>query len=147
MSFFLQKFPLSVFEYSSDFCVLDFMSFAWSYLLSYWQIWAAERKWFSFITTKSWSKCAQLSNYIKCTLLMWSSHIRPKCGTIIVNVCVFFHANCLLDYFSAFVLEHSVTSQLPFSRFTSLLSDLNCSQSEIKFVANIKRPIIKAVLD
>ena len=38
---------------------------------------------------------------------------------IIVNVLVFFYANFLLDRFCAFVLEHFLTSEVTFSRFTS----------------------------
>ena len=38
-----------------------------------------------------------------------------------------------------FFLEHSLTSQVTFSRFrSSFLSDLYCSHSEVKLVANIK---------
>ena len=41
--------------------------------------------------------------------------------------------------FFAFLLEHSLTSQVTFSRFHfSFLSDLDCSHSEVKRVAKIK---------
>ena len=63
---------------------------------------------------------------------------RTKFVAIIVSV-LLFYANFLLDGFCAFLLEHSLTSQVTFSRFrSSFLSDLYCSHSEIKLVANIK---------
>ena len=44
-----------------------------------------------------------------------------------------FYANFLPDCFCAFLLEHSLTSQVTFSRFRSaFLSDLYCSHSEVK---------------
>ena len=50
-----------------------------------------------------------------------------------------FYANFLLDYFSAFILENFLTSQVIFSRFrSSVLSDLYFTHSEVKLVANIK---------
>ena len=44
-----------------------------------------------------------------------------------------------LGRFCAFLLEHSLTSQVTFSRFrSSFLSDLYCSHSEVKLAAKIK---------
>ena len=52
---------------------------------------------------------------------------------------VFFNANFLLDRLCAFLLEHSLTSQVTFSRFrSSFSSDLDCSHFEVKLVADIK---------
>ena len=63
---------------------------------------------------------------------------RTKFVTIIVNVLVFY-AFFLPDRFCAFLLKHSLTSQVTFSRFRSLfLSGLYCSHSEVKIVAEIK---------
>ena len=50
-----------------------------------------------------------------------------------------FFENVLLDRFCSFVLEHSLTFQVTFSRFrSSFLNDLYCSYSEVKLVAKIK---------
>ena len=63
---------------------------------------------------------------------------QTKFGAIIVNVLVFFDAKFSLDCFCAVLLEHSLTSQVTFSRYrSSFLSDLYCSRSELK-LAEIK---------
>ena len=55
-----------------------------------------------------------------------------------MNVLVFF-MQIFASRFCAFLLEHSLTSLVTFSRFSSsFLSDLCCSHSEIKLVAKIK---------
>ena len=51
----------------------------------------------------------------------------------------FFYAIFSLKLFCAFLLEHSLTSQVNFSRLrSSFLSDLYCFDSELKPAANIK---------
>ena len=43
------------------------------------------------------------------------------------------------DRFCVFLLEHSLTSQMTFSRFrSSFVSDLYCSHSEVKLVVYMK---------
>ena len=53
---------------------------------------------------------------------------RTKFEAIIVNVRVFCNAKLSLDLFCAVVLEHSLTSQVTFSRF-SIFEYLNCAHS------------------
>ena len=62
-----------------------------------------------------------------------------KFVAFIENMLVFFHAIFLLDRFCAFLLEHSLTSQVTFSRFrSSFLSDVYCAHTEVKLFAKMK---------
>ena len=61
-----------------------------------------------------------------------SSRFRYSTGYVFIQ-------NSSLDRFCAFLLEHSLTSHVTFSRFgSSFLSDFFCSHSEVKLVAYIK---------
>ena len=55
---FYAKFLLDRFDFSSNFCALDFLRFAWSKILSQSQFQAAELSWSQFDTKKSQMKSA-----------------------------------------------------------------------------------------
>ena len=61
-----------------------------------------------------------------------------KFQAIMMNVALFFNAKFLPDRFCFFVLEKSSLSSDFFTPASKFLRDLNCSHSEIKFVARIK---------
>ena len=56
--FFMQNFCLKIFDFSSDFYVLDFLRFTWTKFLSQSQFQAAELNWREFYT-KSQMKSAE----------------------------------------------------------------------------------------
>ena len=57
---FYAKFSLENFDFSSDFYSLDFLRFAWSKILSQWQIQAAEFNWRQFNTKSQMKSAAKL---------------------------------------------------------------------------------------
>ena len=64
----------------------------------------------------SWTKF--IANIVNVMVVLWNFFAGPFCD---------------------FLLEHSLTSQVTFSRFrSSFLTDLYCPQSEVKLVANVK---------
>ena len=60
---------------------------------------------------------------------------RSKFEAIVVNVCLFYSLqNFPLNSFFAFVVKHSLTSQVTFSRLSLFWSDHNCSVAELKAI-------------
>ena len=81
----------------------------------------------------SWTKFIAIIVNVLVFNCFWKKFI-----AIIINVLVFFMQFFRLTILR-FFLEHSMTSQVTFSRFrSSFLSNLCCSHSEVKLVANIK---------